>query len=176
MKWDVNIQNIVTGLLNSPYHVKQEILKFQHFMYRNIMNIEIMNNEKECTALNHLASKQRRILKTITTDAIFKNCCNFLQYQKTLYYRYWGRRNEYIWKTALTDRFNRWMVQMVSNVFHKHQSDIVFINGKIALMNNLKVTMNENISIGPVMNQNDLKLKLISWTRMLKNRVMRKLR
>lgn len=70
--------------------------------------------------------------------------------------KYWGRRNESIWKTALADKddqmasIDEWL-RVVSNVFDEHQLDNVFIDGKTALMNDLKITVDESISVDPVM-------------------------
>lgn len=47
LKRDMNIQGIVTGLLSNSFHDKEGIMKFQHFMYRNVMSLEIKCIVKE---------------------------------------------------------------------------------------------------------------------------------
>lgn len=38
---DLNIQNIVTNLLNNPYHDRDTVFSFQHFMYKSKLEIEL---------------------------------------------------------------------------------------------------------------------------------------
>lgn len=68
------------------------------------MGLQVMNIGKGVTALNCTASKKRKILKSITTSSVFKDCVDFLKYQKVTYSHYRSRRNEAIWKTALADK------------------------------------------------------------------------
>lgn len=79
---NTNIQCIVTDLLTNPFYDKDEVLRFQHAMYHNIMDIEAKAVEKEMTSLNCVASKEIRLLKTLTDNDVFKLCSNYLQERK----------------------------------------------------------------------------------------------
>lgn len=52
LKRDSNVQNMITDLFSSPFHNRDEIIKFQHFMYKNVMSLKAKSNEKEVSAIN----------------------------------------------------------------------------------------------------------------------------
>lgn len=154
LKRDSSIQNIVSNLLNSQFHDKDGVMQFQHFMYKNLMALQVKGIEKEVVALNCLSSKQRRILKSITTNSIFKLCSDFLNNDKASCSIRFGRENELVWKAALVDKniqtesMDKWL-KMVATVTSGYSSGDVFIDETFSSMNGLKISKIERISINP---------------------------
>lgn len=66
---DVNINDMVTSLLENPYCNKDEILAFQH-EYRSLMNIEINNLRRGMTQINSVCAKERRFIKAISVTIL----------------------------------------------------------------------------------------------------------
>lgn len=92
---NVSINCIVTDLLSEKYCKSDEVLRFQHVMYLNEMEIKIGNIGREITSLNAIIAKERRMFKAITTDEIFKSCNIFLQKMKTNDFRFVLITNNY---------------------------------------------------------------------------------
>lgn len=101
---DLNINRIITGLMEKPFCDKDEIFKFQHQMYYRLMETEIKSLEKENTHMGLLLAKQRRIMKSITSDVVFKLCNEYLKNRKAEETIDYGRENEIAWKTALEEK------------------------------------------------------------------------
>lgn len=154
LKRDPYIQGIITNLLSSPFHDKDETLSFQHHMYRTMMSLEAKSLEKESVSLNCLIAKQRRILKTITTETVFKLCAEYLVDRKAAYTVLYGRENEVAWKAALEDKeeqsisIDKWL-SLSSSVSNMYDCDDAFVNEKLALLNGLQVSKGESVDIYP---------------------------
>lgn len=73
-------------------------------MYRNVMELEVKSIEREMTAYNAIAAKERRLFKAITSDEVFKLCNGFLQEKNTNEMVDSGFENEQLWKKALLDK------------------------------------------------------------------------
>lgn len=71
------------------------------------MKIEVSCIDKELTTLNALAAKQRRLLKSITLDSVFKMCSGFLESKKASDTIEIGKDNEILWKKAVNDNVDR---------------------------------------------------------------------
>lgn len=90
-------------------------------------------------AMNCLASKQIRILRTITTDSVFKLCIDYLNNRKASYNIHFGKENEAIWKAALLDKIeqteslDKWL-KMVSTVSIEQGYSNVFVDDKFTMM------------------------------------------
>lgn len=94
----------MTDLLADPFCDREGILQYQHAMYRKMMELEIQSIGKEMTSLNAITAKERRVLKAITTDEIFKLCNGFMLKRKTDEMIALGFDNEGQWKKALLDK------------------------------------------------------------------------
>lgn len=68
------------------------------------MNIVSKSIEKEVVSLNSVAAKERRLLKSITDDNVFKLCNVYLQERKTSEMIDLGFENEATWKKAMLDK------------------------------------------------------------------------
>lgn len=118
---DVNVNAIVSGLIESRFCDRDEVLKFQHNVYNSLMSMEIKKSEREVEYLNSTAAKKRRLLKAITTDEVFKDCVNFLESRKVIETIDSGKRNEVLWRDALEQKvtqlssIDKWL-SMVSSI------------------------------------------------------------
>lgn len=152
LKRDLNIQSIVTDLFSSPFHDRDEIIKFQHFMYKNLMSLKVKSNEKEVSTINCIIAKQRRFLKTITTNDVFKLCVDFLDGKKASCMIQCGKENENVWKAALVDKdeqvesLDKWL-KLSSAITTAYKYDDFFLSEKMLLLSDLTVSTNESINI-----------------------------
>ncbi|KAJ6642791.1 hypothetical protein Bhyg_07745, partial [Pseudolycoriella hygida] len=69
---DPNVQAIVNEMLRNRFVDKKGVITFEHEMYESKMKLEMNSLSKEMTALNCIASKHRRLLKSITNEATIK--------------------------------------------------------------------------------------------------------
>lgn len=103
---------------------------FERDMYRAMMNLEIEAIGKEMTSLNCVISKQKRLLKSFTSDSVFKICIGFLVSSKASGLIKFGKRNEDLWKAALLAKkecdasLDKWM-KFVKSVVYDDGSSIV---------------------------------------------------
>lgn len=83
---------------------------------------------------------------------MFKLCIDFLDGSKAACMIQCGRDNENIWKAALVDKdeqllsLDKWL-KLSSAITASHKYDDVFLGEKMLLMNDLRVSTNESISI-----------------------------
>lgn len=140
---DNDVQSIVFNLLKIPFCDKDEILKFQHNVYHSLMKIEVSCIDKELTALNALAAKQRRLLKSITLDSVFKMCSGFLESKKASDTIEIGKDNEILWKKAVNDNVDRKLS------VEKWLKTISSINAKCQYDDNLLHTNTTSLSVSP---------------------------
>lgn len=67
-------------------------------MYASAAMIEINCLKREITELNKRSAKERKFLRTMTTDDVFKMCCDYLTFKKASSGIFFGKRNELLWK------------------------------------------------------------------------------
>lgn len=101
---NISVNCIITDLLSDQFCDKDEVLRLQHHIYRNLMELEVKSIAKERTFLNAMIAKERRILKSITTDQVFKLCNDFMQKRRTDEMISLGSENEVLWKGALLEK------------------------------------------------------------------------
>lgn len=154
LKRNLNVQCIVTDLLDNQFCDRDEILRFQHFMYINIMNIEAKSIEGEITSLNCIASKERRLLKSITDDNVFKLCNVFLQGRKASEMISFGYDNEASWKKAMLSKdeqvksIDNWL-KMVKVIAVDRQCGDEIISEEFTALSSLSVSSTVIDSIEP---------------------------
>lgn len=76
-------------------------------MYKSMMSFEVNAIEKEVTDLNRIVAKYQRILKSITTESVFKSCMDYLINDKASCSVRCGCKNETISKSSLLDKESR---------------------------------------------------------------------
>lgn len=158
VKRDLDVNNIIVSLLSNRFCDKDEALAFQHAMYSSLMNIEISSLRREMTKLNEICAKERRFLKTITFDDVFKMCNNFLSFKKASDTISEGRKNEMLWKLSCDDKevqtesIEKWL-NIVSHVNAKYPFDEVDVENQ--KLKALTVSVNKGVNIQPVVDTND---------------------
>lgn len=119
------------------------------------MSLKVKGLDREITSLNSLGSKQRRFLKAISTEPVFKLCVDYLTLDKASWNIRCGRMNESIWKAAFTDKadqvksLNDWL-KMASSTIKLFESEEVFVDEKLSWLSSLAVSKCEMVDIPPV--------------------------
>lgn len=150
---DLNVNNIISHLLSNPFTDRDEVIALQHKMYLSLMSIEISSLKKEITRLNELCAKERRFLKSITFDKIFKTCTEHLQFQKASDMILMGKKNEMLWKVSLEEKLcqersiDDWL-KIVSKINIEFQGEVISIRD--LRLNNLTVSKSESVKISPL--------------------------
>lgn len=154
LKRNVSINCITSDLLTGRFSDRDEVLSFQHFMYRNMMDIELKRMGREITSLNAIIAKERRILKAITTDEVFKSCHEFIKKRKTDEMISWGSDNEVTWKRALLEKdkqeksIDEWL-KMVDTVFIDKCCGDTTVSGIFDKIDNLSMSEMTTVSYFP---------------------------
>lgn len=147
---DLNVNAMISSLLKNPSCSRDDVLALQHRTYHSLMSIEITNLKRELTKISSICAKERRILKVISTDDVFKACIDFLSFQSASETILVGKKNEALWKIALEEKdaqvksIDCWL-KAVSKVDTEYQYDPV-----VDSSTNLSITVNEITDIPPV--------------------------
>lgn len=73
-----DVNNIVDDLLSKPCCDRGEIFKFQYDVYFSLLTLENDSITKELKNLNVEACKQRRLLRSLVSESVFKICNDYL--------------------------------------------------------------------------------------------------
>lgn len=151
---DPNIERLMYNLLSNKFTDKEGTMKYGNDAYKTKMSLEVKALEKETTDLNRIIAKQKRVLKSITPESIFKICVNYLTNERASSFIHFGSRNEAIWKSALFDAESRnlsldkWS-RTVSSIMSEEEYGDEFINEQMLQLCNLRMTRTEKVYIGP---------------------------
>lgn len=146
---DLNVNAMISSLLKDPSCSRDDVLALQHRTYHSLMSIEMTNLKRELTKISSISAKERRILKVISSDDVFKVCIDFLSFQNASETILVGKKNEALWKVALEEKdaqvksIDCWL-KAVSKVDAEYQYDPVIDNST-----NLSISVNEIIDIPP---------------------------
>lgn len=152
---DPNVQCIVSNLLNAPGCDKDDVMRFQHCVYKDMMSLEIKSLDKEIMGLNCLGSKQRRFLKAITTEPVFKLCVDYLMLEKASWNVRCGKKGESIWKTAMIDKddqvksMDNWL-KLTATLESSVESADLFVGQKLSWLNCLSLSKCEKVDVPPM--------------------------
>lgn len=122
------INDVISSLLDNPFCDREEVLSLQHKLYHSVMTIEIGALKRELTQISEKMARERRILKSITTEKVFKMCVEFLTFHNASETVHSGKNNELIWKAALEDKelqansIDRWL-KLVTSIATEYRYD-----------------------------------------------------
>ena len=151
---DVDVQKVVTKLLSNPYGDRDGVLRFQDSIYKEMMQLESKALEGEMVELNRLGSQQRRFLKAIATESVFKICVDFLTVERAACINRCGRQNEVVWKAALIEKeardksVNAW-ARLTANLKGACKDDDLFKAGKSSAISCLSFSNGGTVDIPP---------------------------
>lgn len=154
LRRDMYVNGLVSEMLVRPFCDKDGILKLQHELYGNLMNLEVKGLGREMTHLSLLISKQRRALKSICSNEVFKMCNDFLQSRRASEMISFSRENETIWKAAVLDKerqlesIDKWL-GLVSNIYRGFQYYDEAMNAQCLKFGGLAVAGTMHVDIEP---------------------------
>lgn len=145
------IESVITEMFGNRFSDKDGIIQFKREMYMSKMKLDVKSLEKEMTALNCIVSSQKRLLKNITSDTVFKICLDFLTSMKASSLIRIGKENEVLWKSAIMENDERieslekWE-KFITSITTRVGQPVV---KEFSMVNSLKITDIEQINIAP---------------------------